>query len=350
MGKSFLRVSVCFAFAALAAVSAFAADSVKWQVQTAEVAGTARFVCSEYFAKLVGEKTGGRLQIELFSADTLSPTMNVMEAVTFGMTPAALTSSDYLAGKEPMLKFAAYRPSDPWNLRFDFDEGLYKRTNDLVRKAYERNGVHYVGSTLGQPGEAFHATVPINKVSDLQGLRVRSAGLGQEMYESCGAAVVVMPMGDVYTALKLSTISAAEIGGYVDNYQLALFEVVKYNIEPAPHASSGFTIGQLIVNNDAWAALPDDLKKIVEECVDESREWSWNYLNEQNKIFRKKFEDAGTTTLTLPPEEVALIKDKALGFTKNYWGRNDLLDQYFEIYIKFLEDSGFKEAADKLRK
>jgi TRAP-type C4-dicarboxylate transport system substrate-binding protein len=350
MKRSLLAIVAVAFFAAISSGAAIGAEPIKWQVQTSEVAGTAKYKCSEHFAELVNEKTNGRLQIELFSADTLYPTLNVIEIVTYNMNPAALTSGDYHSGKEIMLKVETSRPSDPWHKRFDLDQEFYERIEPLTRKAYENSGVYFVGSVQAMPGEAFHSTVPINTLSDFKGLRVRTAGLGQELYESFGAAVTLMPMGDVYTAMKLGTVQACEVGGFVDNYALALFEVAKFNIEPALHAPAGFNAGHLIVNKDAWAAVPDDIKTILHECAMENRDWSWHFLNSQNDEYQKLFEDAGTKTIYLSDADIAQAGDNAAQNLKNYWGRSKLLDEFLAIYVDFLEEKGFQEVADKIRK
>ncbi|MGE4485162.1 MAG: TRAP transporter substrate-binding protein DctP [Oscillospiraceae bacterium] len=326
------------------------AQKVTWRAQTVEVAGTERYACTENFVNLVSEATGGNFTIELYAADTLYSQAGLIEAVQQGVTEGAFTSSDYHSGIEPMLKLQAYRPSDNWN-DFNLDETFFEKIEPLVQEAFDNmGGLVYASTVLDLPGESFHSNKPIHTLADFKGLLIRSGGLGQELYAALGGSIVSMPMGEVYTAAKLGTVDAFEVGGYIDNYQNAFQEVVKYNIEPALHATAGILVGQFLVNEDAWNALPDEYKEVINECAKENREYTFNHLTEKNEEAKQYFTDAGVETITLSDEDVSTAKELAAEAVRGYWGQSELSDEFLTAYVQFLNDNGFEDIAAKVAK
>lgn len=323
--------------------------SVTWRAQSVETAGTNRQNCVEHFAELVSEATDGKFTIEVYSAGTLYGQEDLVEAVNNRVTEAAFTSNDYHSGIEPMLKLAAFRSSDLW-VDENLDEQFLAMYEPLVKEAYQSMGLTYVGNVLDLPGECFMSNTRIEKLSDFNGVLIRSGGLGQELYGALGGAVVTMPMGDVYSAAKLGTIDAFEVGGYSDNYGNALHEVAKYIIEPTPHSTSGVEVGNLVVNTAAYNELPDEYKQVLVDCCKENRSYTFNFIHEADVETRQVLIDSGIECLTFSDEDFKEIKATAAGTLREYWGKSELTDQFLNLYIQFLTDNGYSEVAAQIQK
>ncbi|WP_295580034.1 TRAP transporter substrate-binding protein [uncultured Oscillibacter sp.] len=326
-----------------------AQPKITWRAQSVETSGTERQNCVEHFAQLVSDATGGNFTIEVFSAGTLYGQEDLVEAVNNGVTECAFTSNDYHSGIEPMLKLAAFRSSDLWNDK-ELDETFLAMYEPLVKEAYDKMGLVYVGNVLDLPGECFMSNVKIQTIDDFQGVLIRSGGLGQELYSALGASVVSMPMGDVYSAAKLGTIDAFEVGGYADNYGNALHEVCKYVVEPTPHSTSGVEVGNLVVNAKAYNALPDEYKQILADCCKENRAYTFDRLTEAAAEAREIILDGGVECITLSDEDFTTIKSIAAETLQGYWGQSDLTDQFLTLYVEFLTDNGYPDVAAKVQK
>src|SRR5690606_37395135 len=106
------------------------------------------------------------------------------------------------------------------------------------------------------------STVPIRSLADFSGKNIRAAGFATTFYEKLNASSISVAAPEIYTALQLGTVDAAEYNDYLVNQEMGLHEVTKYVIEPALHVGP-VNDKDLIINPKAWAELPEDLQQIV---------------------------------------------------------------------------------------
>jgi len=346
----FIVLSLVVLFIGLGNLNCMASDEevFHWRVTGLSSEGLPRQEACEYFGEIVEKASGGRLTIDVFPAGVLYDTFDALESVKNGVTEATITSSDYWAGKDIMLKLFVYRPADPFESPFEFNY-LVRKTEDLVRNSYKKLGVTYVTSMVGIPGEALLSNVPIRTLEDFKGLKIRSSGLGQELYQALGASVITMPMSEAYLAMKLGTLDAFEAGGYGDDWFNGYGEVVKYAIEPPPHVMGYILAGDLVVNNESWNELPDDLKEIVRYCAEVTRLHSFTELTIFDKIGRENFIDAGIEFITLPEEDVKKSLVVASGILRDYREKSPECDMYLNIYSDVLTELGYTELVEYLK-
>ena len=86
-----------------------------------------------------------------------------------------------------------------------------------------------------------------------------------EIFTKLGAGPVVMPFGEVFTAMSSGAVSGADASTLAVNKGLGLYDVGKHATYPGFHS---MPIEHVTVNLDKWKALPDDLKRIFEAAVD----------------------------------------------------------------------------------
>src|SRR5690606_34618840 len=105
---------------------------------------------------------------------------------------------------------------------------------------------------------------PVNSLADLKGLKMRIPGLGGAAVARVGATPVNLPGAESFSSLQSGAIDAAEWVGPYDDLAFGLRRAAKYcyypgRPEPGPPL-------ECMVNRAAWAALPQDLKDIVDAC------------------------------------------------------------------------------------
>ena len=96
--------------------------------------------------------------------------------------------------------------------------------NDLLNEFYAKHNLYGLpgGNTGTQMGGWFRKE--IKTVQDLQGLKMRIAGLAGQVMAKLGVVPQQIPGGDIYPALERGTIDAAEWVGPYDDEKLGFHE------------------------------------------------------------------------------------------------------------------------------
>lgn len=179
------------------------------------------------FARLVEERSNGRIKIEVYPGSQLGEERAVIEQVQFGaidftrvsISPLSAFSPNFDALQMPYL----YRNADHmWKV-------LNSEIGDEFLASLEPAG--FVGLSWFDSGaRSFYNSVrPIHSVADLKGLKIRvqESELMIGLVEALGAVATPMPFGEVYSALQTGVIDGAE-NNWPSYYSTSHYEVAKY--------------------------------------------------------------------------------------------------------------------------
>jgi len=216
---------------------------------------------AQRFAKIVDELTAGRLKIQVFAAGELMPAIGVFDACLQGTVEAFNGASYYWAGKETGFQWFT---SVPFGLNtqgyfawFHYGDGL-----KLWEEAYAPFGVIPRPAQATNPQMTGWFRKKINSIDDLKGLKIRIPGLGGKVYAKAGAAVVLLPPGEIYTALERGTLDATEFIGPHDDLKLGFQNAARYYYYPGWHEAT--SIAEFSFNKKAYDALPVDVRHALD--------------------------------------------------------------------------------------
>ncbi|WP_026380811.1 TRAP transporter substrate-binding protein DctP [Afifella pfennigii] len=334
--------SLALAVAAFAGLSsAQAQEEFRWRIQSNLNPGEPGYVAlEEKFANLATKMSGGRITFEIFPVGALYSVKDGLEGVGSGVTEMAVLTGGYYAGK--LGPIANLESGVPGSLRtpmerfnFFYKQGFI----DIAREAYEPHGIYYLGPQLS-PSWDIMSTKPITSMADFQGLKIRSFGLEAEWYEKMGASPVFMGGGEIYTGLATGVIEAARWASPAGNMNNSFHEVAKYYVEPSPMpVPNNF----FAVNLQAWQALPDDIKAILEEAaVASSLDYIAISMNNDAKAMQA-MQEAGVEISTIAPEEWAKMEAEARELWQAYADEDELAKRGVELLNGFLADLGRSE-------
>ncbi len=215
----------------------------------------------EHFANAVNTMSGGRLTIKVYGGGEIVPALEVFSAVSQGTAEMGHAAGYYWKGKIPAAPFFT---SVPFGLTAQEMNGWlhYGGGLELWREAYAPFNIipFAAGNTGVQMAGWFNRE--INNLSDLKGLKMRIPGVGGEVFSRAGGTAVTLPGSELYTSLQTGVIDATEWVAPYNDMSLGLHEVAKYYYYPGWH-EPGPTL-ELLVNKDAFEALPEDLQMMVE--------------------------------------------------------------------------------------
>ena len=99
---------------------------------------------------------------------------------------------------------------------------------------------------------------------DVKGLKIRSLGLGGEVYRRLGAIPQTTSPGEILVALQSGVIDGAEFVGPGSDIALGLYRFAPFYYGPGFNKPNG--TGECIVSLKAWETLDDEMKAIVKHA------------------------------------------------------------------------------------
>jgi TRAP-type C4-dicarboxylate transport system substrate-binding protein len=153
----------------------------------------------------------------------------------------------------------------------------------------ELEGAQVLGYNVGTPMHLMLREKPFTQVSDLQGLRIRSAVDFIGALTAAGAEGVTMPMTDTYPSLQRGVLDGV-IAPYEALRSLSFAEVINYYSE-LPHSRGAYP--SRAMNANAWSSLPEDIQQVFLDNVQWLTETTYNLSQESEDLGREYGEEQG---------------------------------------------------------
>ena len=255
------RFLVTAAAGVLAAPAIARAETMKWRMVTSwpkRLPGPG--MSAERIATRIKTMSNGRIDIAVNAAGEIVPAFGVLDAVGNGVADIGHTAAFYWQGKMPASNFFTTVPFGltPAEHVAWIDAGGGQALWDQL---YAPFGVKpFMGGNTGVcMGGWFRREV--KSLAELRGLKLRSLGLGGEVYRRLGATPQTTPPAEILTSLQSGVIDGAEFVGPGTDIALGLYRVAPFYYYPGFNKPNG--TGEAIVSLKAWEALAPDLKAIV---------------------------------------------------------------------------------------
>jgi TRAP-type transport system periplasmic protein len=209
---------------------------------------------------LIQTRSKGRVQIDIYWAQALSPVNQIVNATSTGIADIGAIAPAQEPGKLPLSMVAqlpGYGP-DFKSQSLAFWELMNKEP--LLSEYAKYNllplSVDFV------PDYHLISTKPINTVADLKGKKIAAAGFIAQTLSSLGAVPVAMSPGEQYEGMQKGTIDG-DAAPYSAINDFKFYEVAKY-IE---NFNFGGRIQPILINKNSWNKLPADIQKIFIDSV-----------------------------------------------------------------------------------
>ncbi|MBP2234593.1 TRAP-type mannitol/chloroaromatic compound transport system substrate-binding protein [Sinorhizobium kostiense] len=208
-------------------------------------------------AETLSKITQGKFQIQVFQAGEIVPGPQALDAVNANTVEIAHTCGYYFTGKDPTFAIGSTIPFG-MNARQQNAWLYHGGGNELYNEFLADYGVVGIpgGATGAQMGGWFRSE--IKSLADLQGVKMRIAGIAGQVMAKLGVVPQQLPGGDIYPALERGTIDAAEWIGPYDDERLGFYQIAPNYYYPA-YWEGGLTV-HFFVNKAQYEALPEAYK------------------------------------------------------------------------------------------
>lgn len=304
---------------------AVAQGKIEWKLPTAfpeNAPGVGSNVRN--IADKVGAMSDGRLTFKVFGAGELVPPFGVEDAVQQGNAEVGHGPPYYAAGKNPSLHWFT---AVPFGMTASEQVAWLQEGGgqELWDEIYAKRGLKpfYSGNSGTQSGGWFKSR--IEGVESLQGLNMRIAGLGGEIYRKLGTNAVLMPPPEIFPAMQSGAIDAAEWVGPMLDQAFGLQKITNLCYVPAFN-EPGAALA-MVFNQDAWDELPADLQRICEAAISAAALENHATFDAGNAAAMASLKEDGVQFLPFP--------DDVIDAMQQAWGevQDELTEQSADVAL-----------------
>jgi len=262
--------------------------------------------------------SGGSIDVKGFEPGALVPASQYLDAVGSGSLDMAFTVSAFWTGKD--IAFALYGA-----VPFGPGVGEYLAWikhgggEKLMKELHAKYNVEVVPCGVISPEASGWFRKEIKTLEDLKGLKMRFLGLGASVMQKLGVSTQLLQAGEIFQALQLGTIDAAEFSMPVMDITLGFHQIAKHYYFPGWHQQA--TLNELIISKKKWAEFSETQKAIIHGACDA------NML--------QQFAEGEAT-------QFQAIKDiQAKGVTVHTWPK-EILDAYEKAWVEVAAEEAAK--------
>jgi tripartite ATP-independent transporter DctP family solute receptor len=269
-------------------------------------------------AKIVKEKSGGRIEIQSFPGGQLGSSRDMIEAVANGAQQIVTEGAANFGQWVPYISVveAPYIWRSPEQMTRIINGAMLA---DINKRLISQQGMRVLIALYYGTRHITTSNRKVENVADMKGFKIRvpENDVFKAMAESWGAKPTPMNFSELYLALKQGVVDGQE--NPLPTIKAGKFnEVQKYII-----LSGHIMTPRLVVVNEAfWQGLSAADRKIVSDAVSEGAKWADKQIVAAEESLISEFKKQGVTIITPDVEsfrKATLSKVPAMFAEK--WGK-----------------------------
>lgn len=272
------------------------------------------------WAKELEKRTKGKLKVFIYAGEALGKQAEQYDLLLKGAAHLITLIGPQYPGRFPL--------SDVFNLPFlippDGPNSPGKAIRDMIHEKY-LNPIHFkdvkiLWKSRFQPNVLHMAKKPIRKLEDIKGQIIGIPGgkIIASFLRLIGASPELSPSPEVYTNLEKGIING-QILPFETQMGLRLLEVAKF----VTMTNQGSAALSIAMRKQTWEALPNDIKKIIED----TNPWAEELITKVNKETFERIlalsKRAGVEIIELSPEEKARWIEVSKPIEKEWFAEMD---------------------------
>jgi len=252
-------------------------------------------ITANEFARILSEKSNGRIEIKVFPNGQLGNAIEIMEGLMLGNTQMGNLFTGVLSNN--IIEFSIldlpFAMKDYTNAYRILDGELKEKLGELTLQ----RGLRLLGFLDWGFRMMYSNRSPIKTLEDLKGIKIRTpeSSLFIKTYRLFGANPTPIPAAELYTALQTGVVDAYDNSlGSAAAFKWG--EVTKY----ASLTSHMFSCGALLINEKFFQKLPNDLQEIVVASAEEAIKAHRGRVAEISKLSLEELKKQGVKEFNVP--------------------------------------------------
>ncbi|MDR1534038.1 MAG: TRAP transporter substrate-binding protein [Planctomycetota bacterium] len=285
MKRSFIA---CVMAAAFAAAGTAAAAEFEMQFGGGLSEEHPHTIAHRFFARRVGELTGGRVEITVFPSNQLGAERERAEALQMGTLEFTKVMTSVLANFMPEMNVFSlpylYKGDDHFKAVIKSDI-----CKNMMRNL-EKVGIKGVAWYFAGNRCIYNSRRPIKTPADMRGLKIRvpENPVMIDTINAMGGTGVPVNLAEIYTSIRTGVVDGAE-NSTLFYYEQKHSEVAKFYSYTNHMVDTNISIMSLA----AWNLLPGDCRDAVEQAGRETEDFLFAEWTRIEADFNKKLEGQG---------------------------------------------------------
>ncbi len=257
-----------------------------------------------YWMDEVEKRTGGRVKVQPYWAESLAKGADILEATRSGLTDVGEIVTGYTPGKVPLSEFLdtswgipSQRVSGYTNWQLVTESPIKDEWASIKLKPLYIKGL---------PNYGFNSVKRVTNFDEWKGLRIRAFGtLWPNLLKKLGLVPVSVAYGETYDALARKIVDGG-ITNWDGVYRAKWYEVSKYLIQCDLGSSYG---GFVAINPDTWSKISAADQKAIEGLTLDTINFACDAtLRDEATNVKEMQQKTGFEIVTLAPDVLAKIK------------------------------------------
>jgi len=259
-----LKSLVCAAAVGLVAGLPARAAEINAKLGSQDPPTTAKHRGLTKAAELIKQRTNGAIEIQVFPSSQLGGAREMAEGTQLGTLELMIAPASFLGGFNPAVSIFDVPyifPTDRAQSR-QLREGPF---GQAVLASFAKRGFEPIALWSGGRKQ-FTSNKSLNDISAFNGqrFRVMDSKILIQQFDALGASAIVLPFGELYTALQNGVIEGQE--NPLDIIQKMKFFEVQKNLLVTDHGA----IVEVILSNPKWLArLPSAQRDVIKAAFRE---------------------------------------------------------------------------------
>lgn len=282
------------------------------------------------FKELIEERSDGRMEVEIYPAQQLGSSREMIEAMQMGSLEMTLLPTAKYGGFDmvmtlPDMPFLFPNEDLVWDvLEGDLGKEMMSGLDDIGIK-----GLQFFAEGF----KCFTSNEPIEGVDFFKGKKWRTmeAPVIIDMYKAWGANPVPIDFSEVYNSLQQGVVDGHE-NPFLSIHDMKFYEVQKY-ITISEHAYLSYFMA---ASKKWFDSLPEDLQTIVLDTTMDVAQYHKELMDEANKTYLQDFKNFGNVVVELTESQKEEFRKASQPVYDKYKGEfGSILDRT----MKYIEEN-----------
>lgn len=287
-------------------------ETYNWQFVTEEVQGQVQYEYAAEFAEKLNEKSDGRITIDVFEFGALGSEVDQVEQLQDGIVQFAIVSPGFTGGMVAegqvfALQFLFPDDQEVTQEILNTSEAL----NTQLAAMYEEQNIKPLAFWT-EGAMAWTGNRELRTPADFENflMRTQESPLIMRSYVAYGADPTPMSWSELYTSLDRGLVDGQE--NPIFFIEDASFHEVQSHMTISNHNNY---VAMTTVNPDFYNGLPDDIRAMIDETVEEMQPIVFDMQKEMNETLLQSIiddTDNPTEVIELTEEEREAFRELAM--------------------------------------